>query len=435
MFVKSLLNSYNIKEGKMEKLNVVFIVIDCLRWDHTSMANYGRPTTPFIKNLSEKGLLCTNAYAAAPWTYPSVISLLTGYYPSNHGGIYVSNPRHFIKSGLPNKPKSNVLYLSEILKNFNYQILFATDIYAAAVAINNRELCSLPYKKGKLNPLALLNKNLIDYKKNFFMYLQLGNPHIPIQIPKSFDSIFGDIENLPNLSNWSYESGNTDHPEFLNYRENRIKLYDATIRYADFILEKLVDEIQEKSGNETIFIITADHGEELWDHAQLEKKFFWDPRKQWGIGHGHNLFQEIIKVPLVLYGENVRHLIKRENVSLVDVFPTILELLGLNEIACDGQSLFSDKRRDFILSEGTAYGYEKKSVIQENRKLIVSEGDSVSLLFDLEKDPLEKQPIKDSSLEKKLANLISMRQKVSPKTNELKITQDMKKRLEELGYF
>lgn len=435
ILAKNLLNFYNVKESKIEKLNVVFIVIDCLRWDHTSMANYSRPTTPVIKKLSEKGLLCTNAYSSSPWTYPSVISLLSGYYPSNHGGIYTSNPRHFIKSGLPNKPKSDVLYLSEILESFNYQTLFATDIYAAAIAINNRALSCLPYKKGKLDPLILLNKNMIDYKKNFFMYLHLGHPHIPIQIPKSFDTIFGDIEHLPNLSTWSYESGNVDHPGFVNYKENRTKLYDASIRYTDFILGNLVDEITEKSDNETIFMITADHGEELWDHTQLEKKLFFDPRKNWGVGHGHNLFEEIIRVPLVLHGGNVTHSIKRENVSLVDVFPTVLELLGLKEIVCDGQSLFSDKRRATVISEGTAYGYEKKSVIQENQKLIVSEGDNVSLLFDLEKDPLEKQPIKDPVLEKRLTNLISMRKKVSPERNEVKITEDMKNRLAELGYF
>lgn len=435
ILAKNLLNSYNVKESKIEKLNVIFIVIDCLRWDHTSMANYGRPTTPVIKKLSEKGLLCTNAYAPSPWTYPSVISLLSGYYPSNHGGIYTSNIRHFPKSGLPNKPKSDVLYISEILENFNYQTLYATDIYTAAIAILNRELICLPYKKGKLDPLILLNKNIIDYKKNFFIYLHLAHPHIPIQIPKSFDTIFGDIEHLPHLSTWSYESGNLNHPGFMNYKENRIKIYDASIRYTDFILGNLVDEITEKSDNETIFVITADHGEELWDHAQLEKKLFFDPRKIWGVDHGHNLFEEIIRVPLVLHGGIVAHSIKRENVSLVDVFPTILELLGLNEIACDGQSLFSDKPRFPLLSEGTAYGYEKKSVIQENQKLIVSEDENVSLLFDLEKDPLEKQPIKDPVLEKRLTNLISMRQKVSQVRNEEKITEDMKNRLAELGYF
>ena len=85
----------------------------------------------------------------------------------------------------------------------------------------------------------------------FFMYLHLGHPHIPIQIPKSFDSIFGDIEHLPNLSTWSYESGNLDYPGFDDYKENRTKIYDASIRYTDFILGNLVDEITEISNKQT----------------------------------------------------------------------------------------------------------------------------------------------------------------------------------------
>lgn len=435
LLVKKLLNRYLVRGKIQERFNVVFILIDCLRWDHTSMANYNRDTTPFIKKLSEKGLLFTNSYAAAPWTFPSIISLLTGCYPRTHGGVYRDKLRYFIRSGLPDKPRKEVLYISEILKSFDYQILLASDIHTTALAIYKREPHYFPYIKGGFDPSTLFARRVIDFQKNFFLYLHLGDLHIPVQVPESFQTAFGRIDrSIPNLSTWSYCSGNMDSSGFIQYKRNRIKMYDAAIRYADHIVKNIVTQIEEASEYPTIFIITADHGEELWDHAQMEKKLFYDPRRWWGVGHGHNLFQEIIKVPLIFYGGKVPTGIRKENVSLVDVFPTILDLLSIDHrIPCDGRTLLSTDNETPILSEEVAYGYEKKTIVQENYKLIVSEGDSVQLLFDLKNDPFEKAPIENPSLEKHLKTLIYP--KKTERGKKQKTTQEIQKRLQELGYF
>jgi arylsulfatase A-like enzyme len=80
---------------------------------------------------------------------------------------------------------------------------------------------------------------------------------------------------------------------------------------------------------QTLFVVTADHGEEFWDHAEVERRLSGDPREIWGIGHGHSLFQELLRVPLVVAGPRVARGRRVDcGVSLLDVAPSVLECWG-----------------------------------------------------------------------------------------------------------
>ena len=135
----------------------------------------------------------------------------------------------------------------------------------------------------------------------------------------------------------------------------------------------------------------------MWEHTAAERASFLDPRGVAGVGHGHNLFQVHLLVPLIIVGPNVPAQEVNVNTSLVDVTPTVLDLLGepFDAGAQDGRSLLGlgdaseEARTRPVRAEAVAYGYEKRSVIAGDEKLLVSPGDDYSEVFVLGADRTE----------------------------------------------
>ena len=131
----------------------------------------------------------------------------------------------------------------------------------------------------------------------------------------------------------------------------------------------------------------------IWGRASITSGGFC------GLGHGHNLFNEVIQVPLLisgpLPGRGAAGL-----VSSVDIVPTVLDVLGVrHSMRLDGHSVFADAAPErYLLTEACASGYEKKALVIGGYKLIYSEDDGIAWLFDLERDPGERTPIVDSGL-------------------------------------
>ncbi|MBE9593689.1 MAG: sulfatase-like hydrolase/transferase, partial [Proteobacteria bacterium] len=166
-------------------------------------------------------------------------------------------------------------------------------------------------------------------------------------------------------------------------------------RYVDYSIEQLYSFLED-SGliDSTVLIITADHGDEFWEHTELEAKNFYDPRGFYGVGHGHNVFNEIIEVPLILSGPKITNKRYNELVSSIDIMPTILDLLGVShKLSFDGINLFEGKEKRALLCEAAGFGYEKKALVMGGFKLIHSKHDDITWVFDLKKDPEEQNPI------------------------------------------
>ena len=145
----------------------------------------------------------------------------------------------------------------------------------------------------------------------------------------------------------------------------------------------------------TIIVITANHGEEFWKNSELQASNFYDPRGVFGVGHGHNVFNKVIDVPILMNGPGIPK-IKSNSVSTIDIMPTILDKLKVNHsLKLDGLNIFRKIDHRFLLSEAMGFGYEKRAQIHGKFKLIYSKYDNITWLFDLEKDLEEKKPIKD----------------------------------------
>jgi arylsulfatase A-like enzyme len=111
--------------------------------------------------------------------------------------------------------------------------------------------------------------------EQFFAYLQLGDIHAPLTPPDNFKNFFGDVKNIPNINKWDYRRPEEQKgKKFQEYKKNRTLLYDNALRYVDYSIEQLYSFLED-SGliDSTVLIITADHGDEFWEHAELGLKF------------------------------------------------------------------------------------------------------------------------------------------------------------------
>jgi arylsulfatase A-like enzyme len=402
-------------------LNVIILTVDCLRNSQLSYNGYFRETTPFIDSI--RGSKFT-AIAPAPWTYPSVASILTGLYPHNHGAILSGKVKDFDNPEFI-RIKKDILTLPEILFLLGYRTYFGTAIDVAFYPLRGRVIPSKQedtYYNRAEELLKDLKKWISKRDKPFFAYVQLGDIHAPLNPPNSFRSFFGEVKNLSNIDSWDFKRREEQRgKKFEEYKENRIMLYDNTLRYVDYSIAQFYSFLED-SGliDSTVLIITADHGEEFWEHAELEAKNFYDQTGYYGISH-RNVFNAVIEVPLILSGPKIPNKRYSKLVSTIDIMPTILDLLGVNhKLSFDGINLFENKEKRAVLSEAVPSGYEKKALVMGRFKLIYSKHDDIAWVFDLENDPEEQNPITDEEL---VSVFVDKLNKILTKREKLKIRE------------
>lgn len=407
--IRSVDLSSFIDPSNHPNLNVIIITVDSLRNANLSCTGYFRQTTPFLDSMNVR----FKALSASPWTYPSVASLLTGLYPHNHGALLhglVKNIGTDLDSYAP--LRSHVVSLPEILHVLGYRIHFHTAIEMAYLPLRSRVIA---HQYNPIEPAETLSRSLKRCiqrgNERQFVYLHLADLHSPLKI------WHGTILKIPN-----------DYKEFFGRDENWQTMYDNALRYIDAAIERLFDYLSDsRLLDRTVVVITGDHGEELGEHAELESAHFYDPRGSYGSGHGHNVFREIIEVPLIFAGA-VPAKVTDSLVSTVDVVPTVLDLIQVgHRFHFDGRSVFAKadpKEIRPLLCEACGYGYEKKALVVGHHKLIYSKEDGIEWVFNLNKDPLERCPITDPQV---TSPLLDMLQLILREDERLRIREAMRR--------
>jgi arylsulfatase A-like enzyme len=267
--------------------NVLLISIDSLRADHVGMQGYARPTTPRLDALAAAGAAFLAAYAPSPWTLPSHVTLLTSLPPEAHGVV----KRNRVLA-------SRATTLAEVLQGAGY---------ATAGFVSGPLLRGLyGHDQGF---------DVYDDERPFFVFLHLWDVHYDYDPPAPYDSWFdpdyaGDLDATPFENNPALSPGMA--PRDL---EHLVALYDGEIRFTDEWIGRLLDRLAAlRIAQDTIVVVTADHGDEFLEHGQL--------------GHGKTLFEEQLRVPLIVsYPRRIppgRRF--TDPVRLQDVAPTILGL-------------------------------------------------------------------------------------------------------------
>jgi arylsulfatase A-like enzyme len=381
--------------------HVLVVAVDALRRDHVSVYGGERDTTPFLRSLAETSAVYTQAVSPAAWTFPAVASLLSGLYPHHHGATYAHEPRNFDQGQMPAALRDDVVLLPEVLAGLGFDTYFASAIAFAEFVGRGRfaHVWSCDLAEADLLTERYLTWLGARHDARTFAYLHLSDPHEPLRVAEPHRSVFGAVEALPGLAYWgAYTAEGPYDAAFERFRAMRLKFYDAAVRFVDAQLARLVDALRVGGLLEqTLLIVTADHGEAFWEHTELERAHFFDPRPWYGVSHGHHLFRETIEVPLMVCGPGVPRGWYDGRVSGVDLVPTVLGLLGIEtSVALDGVNLMAAPAERAVLSEATGYGYEKQAVLEGDLKLYTSRGDDVAWVFDLKADPEEQCPTENA---------------------------------------
>ncbi len=419
--------------------NILLVTVDCLRRDRVSAYGHPRPTTPFLDSLLDRSLHCVSAHAASSWTCPSVASFLTGLYPHNHGGgIVPGDPKNLSRENLPTVLPEEIPTLPDLLGRRGY-------VSAAFLGVWNAQL-SVP---GRFGETAVMERSapklaataaswMREQDRPFLCWLHLGDTHDPLEAPKGVRDRFG-VSSYRSARRWRYQRADDDvsSAAFARYREDRERLYDAAVRTVDDAVAGMWRGLEEDIRERTILVVSSDHGEEMWEHRTEEVRDFADPRDIVGVGHGHNLFQIHLLVPLVLHGPGMPAEVVDDNVSLVDLAPTLLDLAGAEPPdGLDGRSLVATAVADAaerpILAGAVAYGHDKASVVVGDAKLLSSPGDGYERAFVLGPGRTEAAPIEDPTTIARLRALLSAQGRAPGESVEA--TAEIEEHLRDLGY-
>jgi arylsulfatase A-like enzyme len=383
--------------------DVVLVVVDSLRADHLDHLGYERATAAPLDDFRARATLFTNAWAPAPSTVPSVASLFTGLLGVGYDAF---GRRPAIPPSVPTLAETlaergwttaAVPHHVDVDRKSGFARGFDRfDVYAGTTA-------DYP-DAGEM--VRWVREWLADAPDGpFFLYLHPMNVHAPYRVPPAHAaSLLGRApkSDLATTVRTIMRDRRTDLRS--SVKPARVKSlvdqYDTAIHYTTGRIAEVLD-LLENAGrlDDALVIVTADHGEELFDHG--------------GFGHGYTLYHEVLHVPL--YVKLPRQQLARTvaaPVSLVDVFPTVLDALGIPPRTTDGISLLAALRGEPLEPRDRRIYHQLRSlqrgiaraVVEGRYKLIdvTASYDGLRddrLLFDLILDPAERNDLSEQGSE------------------------------------
>jgi arylsulfatase A-like enzyme len=416
---------------------MLLLTIDTLRADRIGAYGYDRARTPALDGLARQSVLFERAIAQSSWTRPSFGSLFTSRYPSDHQAAWrLLKNAPGERQSLYNRPlRADLPTVAEILDaggyltigvNTNVQTsrLFGFDhgfdhyidvsrplsvltgsVACRAQGLGLSKLCrrwsavspDYPYLTGErvLEIFHAVAERLENSSGPFFLWLHFMDPHVPYRAHDGSDRSMGydDIERLLAGADGAVDAT----------RETGA-MYDAAVAFADRCVGELLARLDgSESLAKTAVLVTSDHGEELLERWRAERDRP-DPLRYYyrGYGHGHTMYDELLRVPMILRLPDRRYAGARVSsaVGHIDVAPTLLGLAGITSdnprYRPEGIDLASllgsagDSARA-MRSEATLYGAEVKALAAAGRKIVARFADGERERYDLETDPQERR--------------------------------------------
>jgi arylsulfatase A-like enzyme len=392
--------------GEAKPPNIVLVSLDTTRADHLGVYGYAKPTSPKLDAFAERAVVYERAYSTSSWTLPTHASIFTGLLPMQHGAQ--SDPASENRSlsyGVRPLAESFTT-LGELLRDAGYR----TGAVVGGPALR-RELGiaqGFEYYDDELTSLrdrvhgrradqvsAAAIAMLEEFGAGpFFLFVNFFDPHAPYDPPAPFDRGLGKPDEKDHKQRLIGRLIAGDAPEpVARFSEDQqewiagmLEAYDAEIRYMDHHLGKLLDAIAAAPrGDETLVVITSDHGESFGEHFYLS--------------HGAHLYEDNVRVPLLLRfpgaaeGERVA-----EQVQTHQLFPTLLGAAGLalpegvdvrGLEATGGDVLLEVRRSDLNVKFFGEFFDRDQLAIQVWPYKLVLRTTGERELFDLASDPAE----------------------------------------------
>ncbi len=361
--------------------NVVLITVDTLRADHCSVYGYDRETTPFLAELARHATVFDHAYANSSWTAPSMASLFTSLPPRAHG----VTTGFFRKGEVTDQDylSDDFDTLTEVLARHGYETFgVSTNAHLTAstgFAQGFDALTELWWKAApEANAEALRFRDRLEAADRYFLWVHYFDPHHPYEAREPWFSTYQRMRKDPQP-----EVPNAAAIESVLPFGEEMSKYDSEIRYVDASIQQLLEALVPKS--DALVIVTSDHGEAFFEHGNVT--------------HGQTLFDEEIRVPLIIRapGQLAAQRID-SRVSLLDVYPTILDLLGIEipgglaGASVAAAAAGSDRGRAVVAELDRKR--TEQSFIWQNWKLYRGEKPRAFVrLYDLQHDPDERRDL------------------------------------------
>jgi arylsulfatase A-like enzyme len=368
--------------------NIILVSLDTLRGDHVGARIADRPLTPEIDTVARAGATFVNAFTTYPSTSGSHMSLLTGLYFRGHG---VASPVQELAAGVATLPErlASHGYATEAFTEAG--MLTPASGFARGFdgyrAYRGTSVRDTPGRAATTFAAAL--RWVQEHRREkFFLLLHTYQVHAPYTPPSEFA--------LPDHADPVLEPARPGAPP---QRVPPAQLaYAGEIRYLDHLLGDVFRELDRLHlSASTIVVLTSDHGEEFGEHG--------------GDEHGATVYDEVLRVPLIFWGGSVIPAGVRVEMptSLVDVTPTLLDLLGLGVPAgLHGMSLAGVLRGERTIDNRTVFaeltpgGRGMDHLVaarsRSHKWIVHGAGHIAHEIFDLHADPTERHPVRDQAL-------------------------------------
>ncbi len=306
---------YRPRAGAKRRV-LLWISQDTLRADHLGAYGYARATSPGFDRMARDWVVFERAASTCSWTLPSLASQLTSRYPTYHGAVL---------HNLPIADSSPALFEALSRQGFTVLGVTANDLLDPTHGLA-RGFDALRFLDGRAADVSRLLESSLDEwgGGDLALFVHYMDPHAPYTPPGAFEKLFDTgYRGRPLHTDFEALSRIEDPAEVERVRS----LYDGEIAYTDREIDALVRALSARGLlQDAVVAYTADHGEELRDHGS------WH--------HGGTLHEEVIHVPFAVRAPGVKGARVDQVVSLLDLAPTLLELLDVPAPAAfQGRSL------------------------------------------------------------------------------------------------
>ena len=404
--------------------NILLYVVDALRPDGLGCYGNKEVDTKAINDLADDGVLFENAFAQSSWTRPSMATILTGLYPGAHSVL-----------GRQHRLAQNLTLLPEILHEHGYRTGFITtnpnvgSFFGFDQGWDTLQELYERRDEGRVRSTELITRSdavtaaaidwIDDAPQPFFLVILTVDPHWPYRPPEHFDR-------------YTHEASDE--------RERTKGLYHGEVAANDDAFGRLLAHLHDRNlYDEMVIVFTSDHGEEFWEHGER--------------GHGRTLYEESIRIPLVIRHSGSMAGGQRVDraVQSVDITPTLLTLVGLPiPSPMDGQPIVTTATETTAVFSRLLHDNQNLAAIRDYPwKLIWDHATDEKLLFNLAEDPGEKTPVtnRHENLAEQLAHRLfqhaaenlarreSLTESAGPESvSEEPIPDDVRETLKALGY-
>lgn len=442
-----------IRGGSDPRPDVVLVSLDTLRWDHTGLAGRAPPSaTPALDRLAAESVAFTQAIAPAPWTLPSHVSLFSGLWVDRHGAhqewARVPDGVPWLPSRLAREGYVTRAYTGGgfVAPSFGFSRGFdrfeTTDPASPDPAWADRRDAPSDVREAARRA-AEARRRLLEAlaaprhgpPRFTFVHTYAAHEYRPAPDDEAAHAL-GDRGAHPfDPVRARNEMRRRGAEEVAREQSSRARvLYRGAAAVADRLVEDIVRTLREAGRwDRTILVVFSDHGEELFEHG--------------GVGHAHALWEELVRVPLVLHAPGVPPAQVADQVSLVDVAASVEKLLGLEPSPGDGRplpGLGGAARKSPVICHGSRPSPEGEREFRALRgtryKLIADERDGTVRLFDLSRDPGERHDLSversdlAARLKETLDRWVEELRRAAPGSVRRSLDPDVERELKGLGY-